>query len=77
MRTCVLGVIGEIVAQSLTKEHLSEEQKETRDIFLEHLEDHLIDTNASVRGKVIHKKYVFHLDFYSLIVYHYFIVRLI
>lgn len=53
MRNCVLGVIGEVVAGSLTKEQLSDELRETRDMFLEHLEDHLIDTNGSVRGKVL------------------------
>lgn len=53
MRNCVLGVIGEVVSGSLTQEHLSEEQKEIRDTFLDHLEEHLIDTNASVRGKVL------------------------
>lgn len=64
MRNCVLGVLGEVVHGSLSKEHLSEEQKETRDIFLEHLEEHLIDTNATVRSKVLREivKYLFSLQ---------------
>jgi len=49
----VLGVLGEIVSATLAREHLSEELKETRNIFFEHLEDHLLDMNGSVRGKVI------------------------
>lgn len=53
MRNCVLGVLGEIVSALLAKEHLSEDLKKTRNIFFEHLEEHLIDTNGSVRSKVL------------------------
>lgn len=52
MRNCVLGVLGEILSATLAREQLSEELKETRNIFFDHLEDHLLDSNGSVRGKV-------------------------
>lgn len=63
MRNCVLGVLGEIVSATLARENLSEELKETRNIFFEHLEDHLTDTNGSVRGKV-HFLLMFWVAFY-------------
>lgn len=53
MRICVLGVLGEIVHTTLTKENLDEDLKKMRDEFLESLEDHIHDSNAFVRTKVL------------------------
>lgn len=53
MRICVLGVLGEIVLTTLTKENLNENLKKMRDEFLDSLEDHIHDGNAFVRTKVL------------------------
>ncbi|KAK3912396.1 Condensin complex subunit 1 [Frankliniella fusca] len=51
MRNCVLEIMGEVLVQLLTSESMSEELRETRNIFLEHLRDHILDINAYVRSK--------------------------
>lgn len=53
MRICVLGVLGEIVQTTLTKENLDENLKKMRDDFLDSLTDHIHDSNAHVRTKVL------------------------
>ena len=54
MRKCVLSVLGEIVAQVLTKEELTEADRDDRDTFLECLLDHIHDVHAHVRSHVLH-----------------------
>ena len=49
MRKCVLGVLGEIVMKVLTKEDMTETDKDDRDNFLDCLEDHVHDVHAHVR----------------------------
>lgn len=51
MRNCVLEIMGEVLVQILSSETMNEELRETRNIFLDHLHDHLLDTNAYVRSK--------------------------
>lgn len=53
MRNCVLEIIGEVVIQSLTAESLDDMLRDTRNTFLDHLQEHLIDTNAYVRSKAL------------------------
>lgn len=53
LRISILNVITEIVLNVLTKHDLSEEQKESRDEFLEVIIEHILDTSAVVRAKVI------------------------
>jgi len=53
MRKCVLGVLGEIVAKVLTKEELTEADRDDRDNFLDCLEDHIHDVHAHVRSHVL------------------------
>jgi len=53
MRNCVLGILGEIVIRVLSKENLDNNQKVTRDHFLDKLEDHIHDVNAFVRSKTL------------------------
>ena len=48
----MLGIMGEIVLRLLSLEDLDENSRDTRDQFLDHLEDHLHDVNAFVRVKV-------------------------
>ncbi|XP_052761140.1 condensin complex subunit 1-like isoform X1 [Mya arenaria] len=53
MRNGVLAAMGEILIRTLSKEGLDDKMKDTRDQFLEHLEDHLHDVHAYVRSKVL------------------------
>jgi len=53
MRKCVLSILGEIVMRVLHGENLDEDAKETRDQFLDCLEDHIHDVNAFVRSSVL------------------------
>ncbi|XP_063220920.1 condensin complex subunit 1 [Bacillus rossius redtenbacheri] len=53
MRNSVLTVMSEIVLKQLSSENLSEEDRETRDEFLGKLQEHLLDTCAFVRSKVL------------------------
>ncbi|KAF5285103.1 hypothetical protein FQA39_LY16792 [Lamprigera yunnana] len=52
LRNSVLHVITEVVLQVLTKDDLSEEERESRDDFLAILKEHIQDTAALVRAKV-------------------------
>ena len=54
VRSSVLSVMGEVLSQTLCAEQLSDEAKEIRDSFLDHLEEHLWDVNALVRAKVLY-----------------------
>ncbi|XP_048728818.2 condensin complex subunit 1-like isoform X3 [Ostrea edulis] len=54
MRNGVLGVMGEILLKVLSKEDLEDKLKDTRDQFLEKLEEHIHDVNAFVRSRVLH-----------------------
>lgn len=45
--------MGRVIIRELTAETLEEEQKETRDEFLEDLLNHLNDVNSYVRSKVL------------------------
>lgn len=53
MRNGVLASVGEILIQVLSKDDLDEKMKDTRDQFLEKLEDHIHDIHAYVRSKVL------------------------
>jgi len=53
MRNCVLEVMGDIVVQSLTGENMDDSKKETRDLYLDQIMEHMLDVNAYVRAKVI------------------------
>lgn len=52
MRTCVLSVLGSVVLKVLNGDSLEEKSKELRDQCLDHLEDHIHDVQAFVRGRV-------------------------
>ncbi|XP_022328669.2 condensin complex subunit 1-like isoform X1 [Crassostrea virginica] len=53
MRNGVLGVMGEILFKVLSKDNLEDKLKDTRDQFLEKLEEHIHDVNAFVRSRVL------------------------
>uniref|UniRef100_A0A182NKW6 Condensin complex subunit 1 n=1 Tax=Anopheles dirus TaxID=7168 RepID=A0A182NKW6_9DIPT len=53
LRNCVLQIMGETIVSELTSEELADELKETRDEFLEDLLNHMMDTSAHVRSKVL------------------------
>ncbi|KAH8386028.1 hypothetical protein KR200_008218 [Drosophila serrata] len=53
LRNCVLQIIGDTVISELTSEGLSQELKEVRNEFLEHLLSHICDVSAHVRSKVL------------------------
>ncbi|KAH8258183.1 hypothetical protein KR038_007382 [Drosophila bunnanda] len=53
LRNCVLQIIGDTVVSELTSEGLSQELKEVRNEFLEHLLSHICDVSAHVRSKVL------------------------
>ena len=53
MRKCVLAVLGEIVARVLSKEELTEADRDDRDSFLDCLMDHIHDVHAHVRSHVL------------------------
>lgn len=53
MRNCVLGVVGDVVIGALTAEKLDEATRTRRDECLSMLEEHLLDSNAYVRSKVL------------------------
>lgn len=52
MRNAVLSVMGELLVQELS-ESTDDIVKKTRDQYLDLLEEHLLDTNAFVRSKVL------------------------
>ena len=58
MRICALTVMAEIVTNVLhadAEDELSEERRRTRDAFLEHLMDHIMDVNVFVRSHVCNR----------------------
>lgn len=52
MRNCVLSILASVVLKVLVGENLDNKSRDLRDQCLDHLEDHLHDTNAFVRSKV-------------------------
>lgn len=52
MRNCVLEIMGEVLIQILSSESMDEQLRTTRNAFLDHIQDHLLDNNAYVRSKV-------------------------
>lgn len=53
LRICILQLMAEIIMGELTGEELTQEQKDTRDEFLEKILDHIHDVNAHVRSKAL------------------------
>lgn len=53
LRNALLQIMGDIVVTDLSAEGLSDELKETRNEFLDFLFDHIMDSNAHVRSKVM------------------------
>ena len=51
MRNAVLSVFGEIISEVLTGSEISTELRNTREILLDRLSDHVHDVNAFVRSK--------------------------
>ncbi|XP_075699090.1 condensin complex subunit 1 [Rhinoderma darwinii] len=53
MRNAVLTVMGETVVRVLSRDNLDESEKNTRDSFLDHLQEHVHDVNTFVRSCVL------------------------
>lgn len=53
MRNCVLDIMGELLVQNLCSESMDDSSREMRNTFLDHLQDHFLDTNAYVRSKAL------------------------
>ncbi|KAK2584063.1 hypothetical protein KPH14_006510 [Odynerus spinipes] len=53
MRNCAIGIIGTVISKVLTGENLTPEQREQRDECLNSLYEHILDSNAYVRSKVL------------------------
>lgn len=53
LRICVLNILVDVVINILNKGDLEEKQKNARDLFLQQLYIHILDTSASVRSKVL------------------------
>lgn len=53
LRICYLKLMKKIVVDELTGENLTEEQKDIRDEYLDHLKTHIHDVNAHVRQKAL------------------------
>lgn len=53
LRICVLKLMADIVMAELTGEELSNDEKDTRDEYLEHIYLHMHDINAHVRSKAV------------------------
>lgn len=53
LRICFLQLMSEIIVSELTAEHMTPDQKEMRDEYLEHLKVHIHDVNAHVRHKAL------------------------
>lgn len=53
LRICILQLMSEIVTGELTGEELGQDDKEMRDEYLEHIYEHIHDTNAHVRSKAL------------------------
>lgn len=52
MRNCVLSVTTTVLLSHFSKDNMDEDSKDQRDIFLDLLEEHMLDGNAFVRSKV-------------------------
>ena len=53
LRICILQLMSDIVMSELTGEDLSQEDKDSRDEFLDHIYYHIHDVNAHVRAKAL------------------------
>ncbi|CRK91778.1 CLUMA_CG005410, isoform A [Clunio marinus] len=53
LRICVLQVMTEILVGELNGEELSQEEKDTRDEYLDNIFEHIHDVNAHVRSKAL------------------------
>lgn len=53
LRICILQLMSEIVLSELTGEDMTQEQREIRDEYLEHIFCHIHDINAHVRSKAL------------------------
>lgn len=51
LRNCILQLMSEIVMSELTGEEMSQDEKDTRDEYLDHIYLHMHDVNAHVRSK--------------------------
>lgn len=51
LRICILQLMSEIIMGELTGEELSQDEKDTRDEYLDHIFAHIHDVNAHVRSK--------------------------
>ncbi|XP_017151506.1 condensin complex subunit 1 [Drosophila miranda] len=54
LRNTVLQILADAVISDLTAEDLSDEMKEVRNEFLDHLYGHIMDVSAHVRTKALH-----------------------
>lgn len=54
LRKSILSIFMEIVLRLFSTENLEEASKETRDQYLDGLEDHIHDVHAHVRSSVLH-----------------------
>jgi condensin complex subunit 1 len=53
LRNCILQLMSEILMGELTGEELSQDEKDMRDEYLDHLYCHIHDVNAHVRSKTL------------------------
>ena len=53
LRICILQLMSEIVVSELSGEKLSQDEKDVRDEYLDHIFSHIHDVNAHVRSKMI------------------------
>lgn len=53
LRICILQLMAEIVQSELSGEELNQDEKDTRDEYLEHIYSHILDVNAHVRSKAL------------------------
>lgn len=53
LRICILQLMAEIVQSELSGEQLKQDEKDTRDEYLDHIFSHIHDVNAHVRSKAL------------------------
>lgn len=53
LRICILQLMSDIVMSELSGEELSQDNKDTRDEYLDHIYSHIHDVNAHVRAKAL------------------------
>lgn len=53
LRNCMLQLMAEIVMSELTGEELTQDEKDIRDEYLDHIFEHIHDVNAHVRSKAL------------------------